>query len=410
VFEFLSSMRRGTKRVSSTSWRQLTVEQLEGRTLLNAASVLASLQDANIRTLAQADYSNSHGSLTRDDMIGIFNAVAKEGTTVNSTELSDLATLVNNGNVLGMQGSVEDLAGKVIGFNPANVTFHGKKILSSGQLDAGQAGSKLTDLVDKWFLGEDLPVSVDAWGDSHAYAMAKGSLFGPGGPTNLDVVQGEIGDCYFLSPLAETAARDPQAIRDMFVSNGDGTYTVRFFEQSGSAQVADYVTVNCEFPADSGQFVFADMGRSVSSTANVLWVPLAEKAYAQLAQEGWSRAGDASPANSYGAIDGGNGYVALQQVLGESTAWVAPLNSSAINTMINDLKAGDLITLASNSSESSKSHVIADHEYYVTGYNAATKTFTVVNPWGANLKTIGTLHLTAAQVEHYFSEFDEAAG
>jgi len=409
MFEFLSSRRRGATRVSATIRRQLTVEQLEGRTLLNSASVLASLQDANIRTLAQTDYS-SHGSLTRNDMIGIFNAAAKEGTVVNATELTDLATLVNNGTELGMKSYVQDLAGKVIGYNPANVTFHGKKILSSGQLDAGQAGSKLTDLVDKWFLGQDLPVSADAWGQKHAYAMAKGSLFASGGPSNLDVLQGEIGDCYFLSPLAETAARDPQAIKDMFVDNGDGTYTVRFFEQSGSAQVADYVTVNCEFPADSGQFVFADMGQSASSTANVLWVPLAEKAYAQLAQEGWSRAGDAGPANSYGAIDGGNGYVALQQVLGESTSWVASLNTSAINAMINDLEAGDLITLASNSYEPTKSHVIADHEYYVTGYNATTKTFTVVNPWGANLKTIGTLHLTAAQVEQYFSEFDEAAG
>jgi hypothetical protein len=152
------------------------------------------------------------------------------------------------------------------------------------------------------------------------------------------------------------------------------------------------------------------MGQPVGRTTNVLWVPLAEKAYAQLSQEGWSRAGDASPANSYAAIDGGTGDVALQQIMGKASSWVVTLDIATTLGIIAHLQSGDLVTLASQSSEPGKSHVISDHEYYVTGYNAGTGTFTVVNPWGANLKTIGTLHLTAAQIEQCFFELDTAAG
>ncbi len=41
--------------------------------------------------------------------------------------------------------------------------------------------------------------------------------------------QGELGDCYFISSLGTIANEDPAAIEDMFINNGDGTYTVRFY-------------------------------------------------------------------------------------------------------------------------------------------------------------------------------------
>jgi len=388
----------------------LVLEQLEDRSLPSAASVLASLQDANIQTLAQADY-NRDGGLSRGDMIGIFNEVAKEGKKLTSVEVADLNTLVNNSSTLGMPADVAGLAGKVVGYNQANAKFHGKALVSGGQLAAGQSSAALTDLVDKWFLGEDLPKAVDYWGTTYKYATAHGSLFGSGGPSNLNVVQGEAGDCYFMAALAETADRDPQAIRSMFIDNGDGTFSVRFFHEVGDTQEADYVTVNRSLPVDRwGRFVFANMGETASSSNTVLWVALAEKAYAQLSAEGWSRAGLARPVNSYGSINGGFGYQAMQQVLGEATTWMSTHSTDATNIAIADLAAGDLITLGSDSSEPKKSHVVADHEYYVTGYDASTKTFTAVNPWGAHLAKIGTLHLTAAQVVHWFGEIDVAPG
>jgi hypothetical protein len=389
--------------------RTLALEELESRALPSAVSILASLQDVHIQVLAQADTTRD-GTLTRNDMIGIFKLVAHEGKILRTAELSDLTTLVGNAKELGMPEYVESLSSKVVGYNPANTQYRGKSLLRTGQLTTGQPSWKLTDLIDKWFLGLDLPRAVDAWGIPHSYAAAKGSLFGPDGPSNLDVRQGAVGDCYFLSPLAEAALRAPQAIKDMFVDNGDGTYTVRFYEQVGAAQVADYVTVNREFPVASGRFVFADAGQPINRTTNVLWVALVEKAYAQLAREGWSRVNDSSPANSYAAIDGGCGNVALQQILGEPSSSASTLDVTAVNGIIGDLQSGYLVTLASQSSVPTKSHVITDHEYYVTAYDAGAGTFTVVNPWGASLKTVGTLHLTATQIASYFFEYDSAAG
>jgi len=387
------------------------LEQLEDRTLLDAASVLASLQDAKIQALAQKEF-NKHQQLSRADMIDIFHEVTKEGKVVNATELGDLATLVNNSSVLNIPGYVANLAGKVIDFNPANKHFKGKKLVSNGQLVAGDAVTFLTDLVDKWFLGQDLPLAVNAYGGAQSYAFAEGTLFGAHGPSDVDLAQGEIGDCFFLAALGAAVVRDPKAIRGMFISNGDDTYTVRFydevFQQDGTVQeVPDYVTVNDEFPESSGEFIFANLGESLSNRSNVLWVALAEEAYAQVGEEGWSRGADVP--NSYRSINGGVTLVALQQIMGETTSWLDPINANAITQIISDLKAGDLITLDSNFFESSSSHVIANHSYYVTAYSTVTKKFTAVNPWGIHLKTVGTLELTASQVERYFMDFDEAA-
>jgi hypothetical protein len=388
--------------------RKPSLERLEDRTLPDAAAVFASLSDANLQGLAQADYERD-GALTRNDMIGIFNEVVQEGRQLTATQLGDLNTLVNNGSTLGMPASVENLAGKVVGYDLANRSFHGKTLLSSGQLAAGKSSTDLTDLVDKWFLGQDTPRAMNYWHETFRYATAHGTLFAAAGPSNLDVSQGAAGDCYFLAALGETVSRDPQAVQNMFIDNGDGTFTVRFFHETGGTAVADYITVNNQLPVDRwGRFVFADMGQKAASPNNVLWVALAEKAYAQLAAEGWSRAGLAGPVNSYYNITGGFGDQAMQQITGDSTSWQLTHGTNAVAAMINELASGDLVTLATNHSEPRGSHVLADHEYYVTAYDAVKNTFTIVNPWGANLPKVGTLHLTASQVGRYFSEVDVA--
>src|SRR5262249_22697686 len=101
-------------------------------------------------------------------------------------------------------------------------------------------------------------------------------------------------------------------------------------------QGADYVTVNKELAVHSdGQFYFAGYQQygqpsNYKNSGNVLWVGLAEKAYAQLAEEGWSRnpngqdfsSGTISngvkyggSVNAYSSIDVGN-FNVLQQLTG----------------------------------------------------------------------------------------------
>src|SRR5688572_11579109 len=69
-------------------------------------------------------------------------------------------------------------------------------------------------------------------------------LFAPTGPTQDDVDQGSLGDCYFLAPLAAIAKTNPDRIRQSVVELGDRTYAVRF--HSGGTE--QYVRVDADLP------------------------------------------------------------------------------------------------------------------------------------------------------------------
>ncbi|MGA2621193.1 MAG: C2 family cysteine protease [Thermoguttaceae bacterium] len=121
-------------------------------------------------------------------------------------------------------------------------------------------------------------VNVNHPAAATAYSPISGTLFSPNGPSYLDVQQGYVGGCWLLASLAEVAARYPQDIRSMFTAAGTtvengatvSLYTVRFFNSVG---VAEYVTVDTELPSGGTYYDQPVNG--------VLWVALAEKAYAE---------------------------------------------------------------------------------------------------------------------------------
>ena len=114
-------------------------------------------------------------------------------------------------------------------------------------------------------------------------------LFGPAGPQWSDIVQGSVGDCYFLAKLAAAAKANPAFIRELVVDLGDGTYAVRFYNEAGKAE---YVRVDADFYVNSaGKPVYAKFGPQ-----DCLWVAVVEKAWAFYRNDNaW-----------YQAIDGGN--------------------------------------------------------------------------------------------------------
>src|SRR5262249_48029716 len=156
---------------------------------------------------------------------------------VDSTELADLRAIVANTSLFGSLGYVDQLASDVVNGSAANAHYLGQSL---GNLAANSNGTQMEDLVGKWFLGTDHPI---ASGDvSHVYSSYRqfsGQLF-VNGATYDDIRQGYLGDCYFMSTLGETALRDNSAITNMFIVNGDGTYTVKFF----NAGQPVYVTVD----------------------------------------------------------------------------------------------------------------------------------------------------------------------
>ena len=110
-----------------------------------------------------------------------------------------------------------------------------------------------------------------------------------------DVVQGRLGDCWFLSALSVLADR-PHLIDRILLTkqyNPEGAYAVRFFYDGEWKRVI----VDDMFPTEHGQLVYGRcQGRQ-------LWVSIIEKAYAKLH-------------GSYAAIVSGQTFQALADLTG----------------------------------------------------------------------------------------------
>jgi Calpain family cysteine protease len=218
--------------------------------------------------------------------------------------------------------------------------------------------------------------TFDHPGAGQAYSPVSGALFGANGPSYQDVRQGAVGDCWLLSSLAELAARAPQDIRNMFTYNGTatengsavGVYTVRLFDTRGAAH---YITVDTELPGGGSEYDQAMGG--------VLWVALAEKAYAQANGSGFVTTGNVG-SDSYNALNNGWPSWALQAITGKSAGEYS-VNPSNIAAAWN---AGQLIVLCSMSNPSS-AYIVGSHAYAVVGDNASARyPFLVYNPWGTD--------------------------
>jgi len=351
------------------------------------------IQDAALRNYLRNEYADS--GIDRNEIVGAFNQVQSDGT-VSSTEFNDLTDVANNAWLFGSSSYLTDLTRNVVLGNTANAHFKGGAL---GNLTAGSAASKLDKLVDKWFFGADHPVASYP-NLTVTYTTAQGSLFGAGGPQYTDVHQGATGDCYFVATLAEVAQESPSAITDMFIVNGDGTYGVRFF-QNGNAR---YVTVDSMLPTYSGGwFLYANMGDHAGSSSNVLWVALAEKAYAQMNESGWLRqASWGGGQNSYEGIEGGMFSDATKQIANRTGFDYYVNGASDAAALNNAVTQHKLVGFASKGSPID-SRIVGNHQYIVVAYNHSTQTVTLFNPWGIdNGQAPGLVSLTLFQVDNNF--------
>ena len=323
------------------------------------------LRDAGVRNTARSLASDRN--LTRNEMLTLFRAVQSNGVSTN--EFTDLQTLVGNTSYISMPEYVRDLSRKVVYGDPANMQYQGRAL---GNLRAGSSGAQLEMLVGKWFLGKDHPAAAT----TTTYVMAQGTLFGSTGPTYTDIKQGNVSDCYFLAGLGEIAFRAPQTIRSMFIDNGDGTYTVRFLRNG----TPTYVTVDRYLPVTSGgTFAYANYQASASNPANKLWVALAEKAYAQLAESGWSR--PTSTVNAYNSLALGWEGDVIRQITGKSVTYQSIVNSPATGAAILDaFRSGKMIGMATK--PATTADVTPGHVYIPVGFDTTTGLASLYNPWG----------------------------
>ncbi|MDB9535037.1 pre-peptidase C-terminal domain-containing protein [Dolichospermum planctonicum CS-1226] len=321
------------------------------------------LRDAQIITLTSSLAAD--GNLSRNDMIAIFRD-AKDGGVIDASELTDLRTLVSNSTFFTMADSVKVLSNKIANSDVANTRS------GIGNLFAGSSATQMENLIGKWFLGNDRP---DLTSSSYTYSYVSGSLF-QNGLSADDIYQGAVGDCYYLVTLASIAEEKPDYIQNMFTDNGDNTFTVRFYNNG----VADYVTVDRYLPTSGGYAAYAGWGGgSVSSSSNELWVALAEKAYAQLAESGWSRTYSDTQNNSYAAIESGWMDTVVRQVTGLGTSSFEAVNMTQTQ-LINLVNSHQVLTVAFV--YGGDYGVVNGHAYTITSYNATNGTFHLQNPWG----------------------------
>ena len=349
------------------------------------------IQDSALRTLGHDLYLD--GLIDRSDMLALFTSAEDDGV-LDAVEFSDLQAITAKTSLFDNLEYVAKLSSYVVAGNAANAQYQGQSL---GNLAAGSSSIQLQNLVNKWFLGLDRPATPSN------YAPISGTLF-VDGPSYTDVNQGNVRDCYILSSLAETALKTPAAITNMFIINGDGTYTLRFYNNTQ----AEYVTVDSYLPVDGADvLVYAGIGKRANDPANELWVSLAEKAYAQINEMGWLRpfiSGNGQ--NNYAAIAGGYIYAALGQITGQATAafnmTLVPTNFALFVDAYNQNK---LIGFSSKSAPASAA-VVANHAYAVVSYNEADQTITLFNPWGVQF---GLLTMTWAEIQGSFTHFDRTA-
>ena len=327
------------------------------------------LPDPGLQALARTDF-NQDGSITYNDMLGLLTqAVTETGTgTVSTAVVKSLQALANSSGAAcpNMPPSVQGLASNLANGLTANTT----------------TASQLQVLVNKWFLGEDLPtIDTQYWGTS-GYVLANGTLFGSSGAPQAgqdvngslsgpwDVYQGEEGDCWLMASFEEIAYKQPTIIENSFTDDGlvaeNGVqvhvWTYRYY----SGSTPEYMTVNNYFPSNNGVFMYADFYKTIANASNVLWAPLMEKAYAGIY-------GD-----KYASLNGGYAQNVLPMETGGSSAGINFFSQSGYISAINN--PTDLLTVASWSNSNG---FVADHDYAVLWVNS-NGTIQTFNPWGTN--------------------------
>lgn len=210
-------------------------------------------------------------------------------------------------------------------------------------------------------------------------------LFATTGPSENDIHQGSLGDCWLLAGIGALARTSPFAVRQLIVDLGDGTYAVRLGGQ--------YYRVDTDLPTAnpwSRSLIYAGFGQGGS-----LWVPLVEKAYAHFR----------SGANTYGSLNGGLGVEALR---GLNAGGVVDRYFDSYGNgqeILNDvawrMMTGQAVTLGFDA-VAEGCPCIASHEYTVVGLRFdAWGTVTGVilrNPWGNGAGEAVLVTVTADQL------------
>ena len=191
-----------------------------------------------------------------------------------------------------------------------------------------------------------------------------------------DIDQGQLGDCFLLSPLGEEALFHPASISHMIHDNHDGTETVTLYTDAtgtlptfGSTGFrTTTMTIDNNFSPAS-----VDNGatQDVVGSQKEIWPQVVEKAVAALN-------------GGYSAIaSGGYPVLAMEELTGQAATSVSPA-ALTLATLQQYVAAGDLITMDTSSSGSLPYGLVGGHCYMFDTLNGTggSPSVQLLNPWG----------------------------
>jgi hypothetical protein len=345
--------------------------------------------------IAEAQSLEVDGTLSYSAMLQVLRTAAVGGmNAIKFGALKLLASELGESCGFGASAYVEQIAKDVIDGNSANAFYNGGASTAAplGNLTASSSQAQMDELIGKWFLGADLPsLSIPASVGSAVpsqYQAIDLPLFGPAGPSYLDVNQGNVGDGYFLAALAETAYLDPGLIKNMIQENPNGTYSVRF-EVNGAA---DYVTVNDELPVMLDGYQAANGSTLEFANSPYAWSLLIEKAYAQLVEQSDVTPGDVLGAHgdAYADLAGGDSN-GISVITGDSADFIglasgesAPALASLASGLQSDLSAHLDVLFASSSLQNGIGNLVNNQMFEVLAVNVAGQSVLLQNPWNGS--------------------------
>ena len=390
------------KAQDSNGWSDYAIATVATQGAAAPNAVIAKLTDAALK--ANVLPAAKDNAISYTEMLKILTDVEPGG--LSASEFADLKTLVgvfNKNDGLAVNSYVYDISQNVVNGDAANKNWTGGALSTEalGNLVIGSSQTQVSRLIQKWFLGADLPQPrfSDVTGTYKEFLQP---LFGSSGvPLISDIKQGYLGDCYLLASLIEVANCEPNVIQSMITVNGNGTYGIRFYIQNKPV----YVTVNQYFPVHAN-------GMTLGNDSVNLWGSLIEKAYVQLNETpGYLRQ---TPGNIYNNISGGFADP-ITEITGRSVtefwsgkyslaSWLA-LKSTIVNAIQSGLEVdfGDGMNATHFTLINDKRAFIGSHMFAGIGYNASSGNFILRNPWGVS---DGQDHLTEfeASMADLFSE------
>jgi hypothetical protein len=210
-----------------------------------------------------------------------------------------------------------------------------------------------------------------------------------------DIHQGGINDCYFMSSIGAIALQHPELIEKMIHDNGDGTYTVTFYDAHCLTPFGPCTYTPHEVTVDGNPWDRSSSPGDTIGGTEESWTIILEKAYHKWKEERFlSDPLSVLPTPA----------VALSAMTGKDSVNY-PTSLMSIDTLYESFQRGDAITAGGKWTQDptrpvdkmfgandivgfDTEKIREGHVYFITGVDPVNNTVTVQNPWGPEWEPI----------------------